>query len=176
MKAPMLKAALAACVLLPLAACESKQEPKPAAPRVGGATVPAPAPAAAPAAPSAVFAMSAKSPHAVGRFEGTTLRSAKGESGMLHFGPYVALQPGAYRVTFDVRSDAPAGVSVGKADVNIYAAGKGDNIVATAPILGQGSGTANIDFEAREGVQYEFRVWVNGDGPVELGQIRLFRR
>lgn len=176
MNTPIRATALALCTLVSLAACENKQDAKAAAPAPKTTGAVAPAPATAASAPAAVFAMSAQSPRSVGRFEGTSVRSVKGEAGMLHFGPYVALQPGSYRVTFQVRSDAPAGLSVGKADVNIFTGGKGENLVATAPILGQGSGAATIDFAAREGVQYEFRVFVNGDGPVELSRIDLHRR
>jgi hypothetical protein len=116
--------------------------------------------------------MNAATSHTVGILknigESKGIESTQGESGYLHFGPYLRVLPGRYRATFDVVSEAAT--ELGLADV---VAAQGSNLMGSAKIK---AGKTVIDFEVTRPVSdLELRVFTNGEAAVRLSGIELHK-
>ena len=107
--------------------------------------------------------------HAIGGLQetegGYVLEAAKGESGFLHFGPYVDLPPGHYSVAFDVSSDSP--VTAGYVDV---VGDLGRKVLAKSEIPASQDGVMTLRFDVGPGVMggVEFRVYSGGAARLRL--------
>lgn len=107
--------------------------------------------------------------HEVDAGEERWLEANAGESGYLHFGPYVDLPAGKYRVELDVESAA-----VGEAGYVEVVSGLGANVLVSRPILGGAKTPLTFDVDAKEGVpQMEIRVFSNGKGAMTLRNIEM---
>lgn len=97
------------------------------------------------------------------------LVSDVGESGFLHYGPYVTLAAGNYRVVVDVSSSGNE--EAGYVDV---AGNMGAIVLAKAPINGSVSTPLSLEVSAAEDVEsVEVRVFSNGSSSMELRSITL---
>lgn len=98
------------------------------------------------------------------------LIAEKGESGALHYGPYVDVEPGRYRVTFDVYSDHNSS-GVVKLDV---AASPGQKIYGEK-LLTESNGSQYIEFMLDKSRTLEFRVWALGTERVTFRGVTIQR-
>ncbi|QOY62384.1 hypothetical protein INQ40_10845 [Lysobacter sp. H21R4] len=111
--------------------------------------------------------------HEIGRLEneGGRLRllAAEGETGFLHFGPYVKLQTGEYRVDVDVV--APGSGEVGYVDV---VSGLGAKVLGKSPITGGAASPVSLRIATAEDLEnVEVRVYTNGSSAMTLSSITL---
>lgn len=103
--------------------------------------------------------------------ERATLIAEKGESGALHYGPYVDVAPGSYRVIFDVFSGHhPAGT------VRLDVAAAPDQKLYGEKVLTESNKPQEIEFMLDSTRTMEFRVWALGNERVILRGITLQRR
>lgn len=100
----------------------------------------------------------------------TILIAEKGEAGALHFGPYIDVEPGRYRVTFDVTAEHHSAGSV-RLDV---AAAPDQKIYGERTLL-MSSGTEVIEFTLDRNRTMEFRVWALGNGRVIFNGVSIQR-
>lgn len=119
------------------------------------------------------ISMSGASPHQVGQYDptGHALVASAGDTGALHFGPYLPIPKGHYEASFDVECDRASAGVCGKVDV----AGAGGTVVF-------GEATIPAGRRARVLVQFdvprwlndtELRVFVDGSGRVTLRGISV---
>ena len=170
---------LLAAAVWTLVGCGEKaaQPPVKTGDKSAGGVAPTAAPLTAqPPAGTIRFKVAEKSPRSVGRFapETGSAKSAKGEAGALHFGPYTPLNPGTYRATFRIRGEGKPGATVGKVDVNVFDETKPETTLGAAPVTADAGGRLNdvsVDFDGKGEVRHEFRVFVNGEGAVELLEV-----
>lgn len=89
--------------------------------------------------------------------KGYILIANRGEVGALHYGPYLPVKPGRYRVTFDVLADHnPDGA------VRIDVAGGLDQKIFGEKFLLESDAPQEIVFTLEEENTLEFRVWALG--------------
>lgn len=101
---------------------------------------------------------------------GSVLIAEKGESGALHYGPYVDVDAGRYRATFDLtaeRQSAPV--------VRIDVAAAPDQKVFGELLLDGSDKPQEIFFSLSEKRTMEFRVWALGGGRVVFRGVSLER-
>jgi hypothetical protein len=103
--------------------------------------------------------------------ERTVLVAEKGESGALHYGPYINVEPGRYRVTFDIRAAHHPGGSV-RLDV---VAGS-DQKLYGEKTLTESNGPQVIEISLDSMRTMEFRVWALGNERVELRSVSIERK
>ncbi len=121
-----------------------------------------------------IFYASMHSPKQVGRLEeddadgGSALIAEKGESGALHFGPYIDVAPGSYKVTFDVTAPYHSG-GVVRLDV---AASLGEIILAEK-VLTSSEGPQELSFTLDKKHQLEFRVFALGNERVVFRNVTI---
>lgn len=113
----------------------------------------------------------------IGRFEsspdGDALIASAGESGFLHFGPYLILGPGSYRATLLLDSPSGAPVSPGRVDVVAHQA---KVMLAEAAIPPGGRREVVLEFElAKTVTDLELRVSSNGSSELSLRRLDLVR-
>lgn len=123
------------------------------------------------------FKISQKSAHQVGHFvvtdQQTALVADKGEAGHLHFGPYISVRPGSYKVQFDIEAIG-AGVPV-FANLDVASAG-GQQIHSSRSITDSGRQTVDLNFSLKGSVDnLEFRVLTTGAGQVKIYKISVIR-
>lgn len=161
------------------AGCGENAPAKPTQPSSNAADKSVAAEATKPVAPrhdTIRFKITDKSPRTVGMFAAdvASAKSGRGEAGALHFGPYAPLKQGSYRATFRLRGEGKPGTTVGKVDVNVFDEKKPEALLGAAPIIADAGGRLNdvsVDFEGKGEVRHEFRVFVNGEGAVELLEV-----
>ncbi|WP_346308587.1 hypothetical protein [Limnohabitans sp.] len=122
----------------------------------------------------AVFLANADTPSQTGRLieaNGTkVLIAEKGETGALHFGPYVNVEPGRYRVTFDVSTPYnQAGT------VRLDVAAAPDQKIFGEISLTESNKSQVIDFTLDELRTMEFRVWALGSEMVSFRSVSIHR-
>lgn len=122
----------------------------------------------------AVFLANADTPSQTGRLvdvNGTeVLIAEKEESGALHFGPYVNVEPGRYRVTFDVSTPYnQAGT------VRLDVAAAPDQKIFGEISLTESNKPQVIDFTLDEFRTIEFRVWALGNEKVWFKSVAIQR-
>lgn len=88
---------------------------------------------------------------------GYILVAEKGESGALHYGPYVDVEPGRYRVTFDVQAEQST-----SAAVRIDVAAAPDQKIYGETVLTESKEPQKIEFTLENPRTLEFRVWALG--------------
>jgi hypothetical protein len=121
--------------------------------------------------------MSEASFHQIGAFDPTdgpgALVSEVGQSGYLHFGPYMRLKPGTYRAVVDVETIASAPAAFGTVDVT----SNGSSETHASLPLGQlGRQQIQLDFKLDHVVgDLEVRVFSTGAGRMKLHGIELTR-
>ncbi len=99
------------------------------------------------------------------------LVARKGEIGFLHYGPYVTVEPGRYRVTFNVVANHhPDGVA--KLDV-VSNGGRGGALGER--MLTGGAGSQSIDFSVDMSSVMEFRVFALGNEEVIFKGVSIVR-
>lgn len=124
-----------------------------------------------------IFFASKYSPKQVGHLEedaadgGSALIAEKGESGALHFGPYIDVVPGRYKVTFDVAAPYHSG-GVVRLDV---AASLGEIILAEK-VLTSSEGPQELSFTLDKKRQLEFRVFSLGNERVVFSKVTIERQ
>jgi len=95
--------------------------------------------------------------------------------GYLHSGPYIALEPGPYRVCFVAKAAGEdAATLVGRVEI-VTVDQRG---VYAADVYSDGVGPQIIEcpFMAKIGESYEFRVFGSGAGEIGLYEVSLFNR
>lgn len=98
------------------------------------------------------------------------LVAEKGESGALHFGPYVNVEPGRYRVTFDISTPYnQAGT------VRLDVAAAPDQKIFGEITLTESNKPQVIDFTLNELRTMEFRVWALGNEKVFFKSVAIQR-
>ena len=122
-----------------------------------------------------VIEPNAASLHQIGHFDPatSTLVAERGESGVLHYGPYAVLAPGAYEAYFTVsaEADATAGTRV---DVNASTPGQPGAVLATMQIpTGSVQRKLTLAFTAAADAKLEFRVISDGSAVVKLHRIEI---
>lgn len=119
----------------------------------------------------ASFMANKYSPTQTGRFvEGGALIAEVGESGVLHYGPYVNVDPGRYVVTFDVSAKSnPAGV----ARLDVTAAP--DQKLFGEKLLLSSDRPQEIAFTLDKARTMEFRVWALGNERVVFKGVSIKR-
>ena len=125
-----------------------------------------------------VIEPSAASLHLVGSFdaERRALASRLGEAGYLHYGPYVELEPAQFTAEVELDAEGPEGVALGAVDVNEATEAVPQNVLASAPFRAGRRQRIDLDFAAKRGAKYEFRVRSDGTGNVTLTKIAIVRR
>lgn len=123
------------------------------------------------------FEVSSQSPHQVGRYivehQQPALIAEKGETGYLYFGPYVSLQTGSYKVSFEVETDDHGVTNFGRLDV---VSDKGRKIHSFTSITYHGSHSYSLEFQLmNKAIDMEFRVLTTGAGRVNLYGISVER-
>lgn len=122
----------------------------------------------------AVFVANADTPSQMGRLvdaNGTkVLIAEKGESGALHFGPYVNVEPGRYRITFDVLTPYNQA-----ATVRLDVAAAPDQKIFGEISLTESNKPQVIDFTLDELRTIEFRVWALGVEKVTFKSVAIQR-
>lgn len=121
----------------------------------------------------AVFSAS-NAPSQTGRLvaegDAAILVAEKGESGALMYGPYVDVEPGQYRVTFDVYAEHhPEGA------VRLDIAAAPDQKLYGEKTLNDSSGQQIIDFSLDSTRTMEFRVWALGRSRVTVKAVSIVR-
>lgn len=101
---------------------------------------------------------------------GPALVAEKGETGALHFGPYVNVEPGSYTVTFDIYAEKSATHSV-RLDV----ARTPDQKLFAERLLMSSSGAQKLIFTLDKSQIMEFRVWALGTGRVVFKSVSIIR-
>ena len=119
--------------------------------------------------------LSATSPRTVGRYVAAGTHAAivagKGESGYVHFGPYMRLPPGRYRATFDVEAIGAGRASFGVVDVTSQQSAK---VHASNGIAKAGKQRLELQFTLdRTVTDLEMRVFASGEGELKLLGISL---
>lgn len=102
--------------------------------------------------------------------QGAMLVAEKGQSGALHYGPYVDVDAGRYRVTFDItaeRQSAPV--------VRLDVAAAPDQKIFGELTLDASDGHQEIIFSLDKKRTLEFRVWALGTGKVIFRGVSLER-
>lgn len=102
--------------------------------------------------------------------QGAMLVAEKGQSGALHYGPYVDVDAGRYRVTFDITAERQS-VPVVRLDV----AAAPDQKIFGELTLDVSDAPQEIIFSLNEKRTMEFRVWALGSGKVILRGVSLER-
>ena len=101
---------------------------------------------------------------------GGALVAERGEAGVLHYGPYIDVEPGAYTVTFNVSAEsAPNGSA--RLDV---AAAAGQKILVEAVLIDNTS-PRQLSFTLDELAKLEFRVWSLGNARVVFRDVSIVR-
>lgn len=120
----------------------------------------------------------AASLHLVGTFDpgARTLRAAPGETGYLHYGPYVELAPGPLTADFALDAEGPEGEILGEVDINASTAAKPVEVIARADVHAEAGQVVSLEFDAVRGAKYEFRVRTTGAGKVTVRKITIARR
>jgi hypothetical protein len=114
----------------------------------------------------------ANSLHNTGRFEGGSMVAAHGETGVLHFGPFMTLEAGRYVATFDIDVTAAAvHDDMGLVDVT---AASGSMTLASQKISHVGRQTIALPFglSAMTGA-LEMRLQTNGAAQIRLHGITV---
>ena len=119
--------------------------------------------------------LSSTSPRTVGRYIGTEARGAivadKGDSGYIHFGPYMRLPRGQYRATFDVEAAGAGTAHFGIVDVTSEQSAK---IHASRDVVGAGKQRIELRFKLdKMANDLEMRVFASGEGELKLLGISL---
>lgn len=121
---------------------------------------------------SLAIPLNAQSRHEIGQFveeSGTPmLRVEAGQTGYLHFGPYLFLPEGNYQLTADVQSSAQ-----GDAGMIEVVADEGRRVLAKAAIPGGSASVVLPVANAQDTDLVEVRVFSNGNGTMELRSLRL---
>ncbi len=106
-----------------------------------------------------------------GTLGGPALVAEKGEAGVVHFGPYVNVEPGRYAVSFDiVAANNPAGV----ARIDVASAGVDAKILGER-ILTESAQPQEIVFSLDQRRSMEFRAWSLGRERVVLRGVTIRR-
>jgi hypothetical protein len=101
---------------------------------------------------------------------GSALVAERGEVGVLHYGPYIDVEPGTYTVSFDVAVEsAPNGSA--RLDV---AAAAGQKILAET-VLVDDTSPRQLRFTLDELATIEFRVWSLGNARVVFRDVSIVR-
>lgn len=113
--------------------------------------------------------------HQIGTFNAEdgrgTLVSEKGQSGYLHFGPYLKLKPGAYQATFDLEVGEGAPAAFGSVDIS--SRGSADTH-ASYPLSEMGRQRLTLKFTLDHYVNdLEVRVFSTGSGRIKLHGIEM---
>lgn len=123
---------------------------------------------------AAVFLANADARSQTGRLVDTNgmqiLVAEKGETGALHFGPYVNVEPGRYRVLFDVTT--PYNQS---GTVRLDVAAAPDQKIFGEVTLTEINKPYAIDFTLDEMRSMEFRVWALGNEMVSFRSVSIHR-
>jgi hypothetical protein len=119
--------------------------------------------------------LSPDSPRTIGRYSGSGTRpaiiAAKGESGYLHFGPYMRLPAGRYRASFDVDANGADGSRLGVVDVTSQQSAQ---VHASREIVKAGKQRIELEFTLDKAVaDLELRVFASGNGELKLLGISL---
>ena len=101
---------------------------------------------------------------------GYILVAEKGESGALHYGPYVDVEPGRYRVTFDVQAEQST-----SAVVRIDVAAAPDQKIYSELVLTESKEPQKIEFNLEKPRTLEFRVWALGIEKVRFNGLTIER-
>lgn len=121
------------------------------------------------------FQARAGSPHNVGRYDAGAgaLVAEAGETGTLHFGPFIGVEAGSYQVSFDVETAASAAGEFGYIDV---VSGAGSTVHARLPLTATGRQHLQLPFNAAQATKLmEFRVFTNGTGRVLVRNVSIVR-
>ena len=102
---------------------------------------------------------------------GPALIAEKGEAGVLHFGPYVNVEPGKYVVSFDIQS---AHHRAGVARMDVASAGAGARVLGER-VLTESAAAQEIAISLDQRRSIEFRVWALGNERVVLRAITVRR-
>jgi len=113
--------------------------------------------------------------HQVGAFDPTAGRGALvsevGQSGYIHFGPYIRLGPGTYRAVFDIETIAEEPMNFGAMDIT---SGGGTNILATSQLVRLRRNKLALEFKLDHLVDdLELRVLSTGAGRMKLHGIEI---
>lgn len=120
----------------------------------------------------------AESLHQVGQYSDAekALVATTGQDGWLHYGPYVEFEPAALKAEFTLDAEGPPGATLGKVDINTTTVAVPETVVAAADLKAGNAQTVALDFEAKPGAKYEFRLRTTGAGTVKLRKIAILRR
>lgn len=125
------------------------------------------------------FPANEKTPHVIGSFQADSLNATKGQEGVLVFGPYITLAPGAYVATFQLQLSENSESASGSVDVLRMGRDNSHHQIAWATILSDPSiGEVNVAFAVRDrdvADKYEFRVIVNGSNSVRYKGVSIRR-
>lgn len=118
------------------------------------------------------FSASTHSNFNIGRYvPGDTgeIVAEKGEAGALHYGPYLYVGPGDYRVTFQVLSGYNA-----KGAIRLDVAGPNQYILAERTLYSE-NGNEVLDFHLDEGTTVEFRALTLGTEKTSFEKVSIVR-
>lgn len=93
-----------------------------------------------------------------------------GSSGVLHYGPYVGIAPGTYKVVFDVKAD-----HAHEGAVKLDVASSPDQMVLAEKTLEESDSPQEMIVTTSEMKVVEFRVWSLGRSSVEFHGVTLKR-
>ena len=108
--------------------------------------------------------------HIIKEGAGAKLIAQKGEIGFLHYGPYVNVEPGRYRVTFDIATNYHPD---GSAKLDVVSSGGAE--VLGQRVITESSGTQWIDFSVDMSSVMEFRVFALGNEEVIFKGVSIVR-
>ena len=120
------------------------------------------------------FFVSKYSPKQVGHFVeeaangGPAVIAEKGESGALHFGPYVDVDPGSYKATFDVIAHHNS-----KGAVRLDVAASLGRTILNEKVLTSSNGAQTLFFSLEKRQKLEFRVIALGSEKVVFRSVSL---
>ena len=122
------------------------------------------------------FPASKESLHQVGKFHdnyentGCAVVAEKGEVGVLHYGPYIAVEPGAYTVSFDVTVESAPD---GSARLDVTAAP--DQKLLAETVLVEDTSLHQLRFTLDRLATLEFRIWSLGNARVVFRGVSIVR-
>ncbi len=122
------------------------------------------------------FYATTESMHQIGKFHsnyeknGDALVSEKGEVGVLHYGPYINVEPGSYIVSFDATVESSPN---GSARLDVVTTPK-QKLLAEA-VLTDNSSRRQLSFTLDRLTTLEFRVWSLGNSRVVFRGVSIVR-
>jgi len=102
--------------------------------------------------------------------EGSTLIAEKGDVGALHYGPYISVEPGNYKITFDVLAPYHPDGSL-KLDV---ASTQGQALYAEK-LFNSSTSPQELLITVGQQQTLEFRVWALGNEQVTFKSVKIIR-